>query len=43
MGWIRIKFVCSKCGTESWTEFNNETYVMKVSDLICDDCLEEVE
>ena len=36
--WIRIRFICSKCGIESWTEFNNDIWVMKVSDLICDDC-----
>ncbi len=41
--WQRIKFTCSKCGNESWTEFDVNAYVLKVDDLVCDDCLPEEE
>ena len=34
----KIKFVCSKCGKESWFIIDLETYIVSVSDLICDDC-----
>jgi len=33
-----IKFICSKCGTESWFKVNIDTYIVKESDLVCDDC-----
>jgi hypothetical protein len=36
--WQRIRFICSECGTESWTEFDVDTYVLKVENLVCDDC-----
>ena len=41
--WQRVWFTCSKCGNKAWTEFNLNTYVMKVEDLVCDDCLPEEE
>jgi len=36
--WQRIRYICSKCGVETWQEFNVNTYVMKAEDLLCDDC-----
>ena len=36
--WQRIKFLCKECETESWQEFDVNTYVLKVEDLICVDC-----
>ena len=36
--WQRIKFKCSKCGNESWTEFDVNTYILSVNDLVCDNC-----
>ena len=36
--WLTIKFICSKCGVESWMEINNEKCILKASDLLCDDC-----
>ena len=41
--WVRIRFTCSQCGKESWTEFRQKTYVLSVKDLICDDCFQEEE
>ena len=38
MEWKRKKFVCSECGKEAWIEIDIESYVVKTSDLICDDC-----
>lgn len=43
LNWQRIKFICIGCGKESWTEFDLNTYVMKVEDLVCDDCIPEDE
>ena len=34
----KIKFVCSKCGKESWFIVDLNTYVVSITDLICDDC-----
>lgn len=34
----KVKFICSKCGKESWFKVNLETYVISVTDLLCDDC-----
>ena len=34
----KVKFVCSKCGKESWFEVNLQTYVVSITDLICDNC-----
>jgi len=39
--WQKIRFICSKCGNESWQEFDCNNYIMNASDLICDDCFEE--
>ncbi|KKK94509.1 hypothetical protein LCGC14_2682160 [marine sediment metagenome] len=41
VNWQRIRFTCVKCGNESWTEFNVDTYVLKVENLVCDDCMPE--
>ena len=38
VNWQRIKFECSVCGNESWQEFDLNTYVLKVENLVCDDC-----
>ncbi len=38
VNWQRIRFICSECGSESWTEFDVSTYVLKVEHLVCDDC-----
>lgn len=35
---VKINFKCSKCGKQSWFKVNEETYVVTVDDLICDDC-----
>ncbi|GAH74978.1 unnamed protein product [marine sediment metagenome] len=35
---VKINFKCSKCGKESWFKVNLETYIVSVSDLVCDDC-----
>lgn len=35
---VKINFKCSKCGNKSWFKVNEETYVVTVDDLICDDC-----
>lgn len=35
---VKINFICSKCGEQTWFKVNEETYVVSVSDLICDDC-----
>ena len=37
--WQRVKFQCSECGHIGWTELDLNTWVMKVKDLVCDDCL----
>ena len=42
VNWQRIRFICSVCGVESWQEFDLNTYVVKVEDLICDDCHEKL-
>ena len=42
MEWKKIRFLCSECGKESWLEVDITAYVVKVSDLICDDCNPEV-
>ena len=36
--WQIIKFVCKKCGNESWFEVNLNRYVVSIKDLVCDDC-----
>lgn len=33
-----VRFICAKCGKESWFEVNLNTYVITAMDLICDDC-----
>ena len=33
-----IKYVCKECGEESWFDVDLETYVVKITDLVCDDC-----
>ena len=43
MNWQKILFECSKCGVESWQEFDVNTYVLKVDHLICDGCFVEEE
>lgn len=35
----KIKFKCNKCGIESWMEVNLETYIVSITDLVCDDCI----
>lgn len=34
----KVKFICKECGNQSWFKVNLETYVIKVDDLICDEC-----
>ena len=34
----RVKFICKKCGQESWFEVNLNRYVVSMKDLLCDDC-----
>lgn len=36
--WQKIKFYCSKCGQESWMEIDINSYIIKIDELICDDC-----
>jgi len=33
-----IKFICSKCGVESWFRVNIDIYIISDKDLVCDDC-----
>lgn len=34
----KVKFICSKCQKESWFQVDLNTYVVSISDLVCDDC-----
>ena len=34
----KVRFICAKCGTESWFSVDFNTYVVTAMDLICDDC-----
>lgn len=34
----KIIFKCSKCGKVSWMKVNLETYIVSITDLICDGC-----
>lgn len=34
----RINFKCSVCGKTSWMKVNLATYIVSITDLICDDC-----
>ncbi len=34
----KVNFICSKCGQNSWFEVDLETYIVSISDLVCDDC-----
>lgn len=34
----KIKFICSKCGKESWFKVNLKTCVITITDLLCDTC-----
>jgi hypothetical protein len=35
---MKVKFVCSMCGEESWFEVSPD-YVVKAEDLVCDACI----
>lgn len=35
---MKIKFKCSVCGVESWFDVDLETYIVSITDLVCDDC-----
>ena len=35
---VKINFKCSMCGEKSWFDVNLETYVVSITDLVCDDC-----
>ena len=43
MAYNKVRFKCSECGNEYWFEVNLEDYIVKVEDLVCDDCLPEEE
>jgi len=34
----KVNFICSKCGQKSWFDVNLKTFIVSVSDLVCDDC-----
>ena len=34
----KVNFTCSVCGKDSWMEVNLSTYVVSITDLVCDDC-----
>ena len=36
--WQVINFKCSECGNLAWFEVDLNTYVIKASDLVCEDC-----
>lgn len=38
---MELKFKCIKCGQESWFRVN-EDYIVKSTDLICDECVYEL-
>ena len=38
MGSDKVNFKCSKCGKISWMIIDLETYIVSISDIICDDC-----
>ena len=34
----KIRFICTKCGEESWFTVDLDTYIITALDLMCDDC-----
>ena len=34
----KVNFKCSVCGSDSWMEVDLSTYVVSITDLVCDDC-----
>ena len=35
---VKINYVCKECGEQSWFDITIESYIVSVSDLVCDDC-----
>ena len=35
---VKINYKCSECGEITWFDVDLETYIVSITDLICDDC-----